>query len=237
MFFARRNPPDDLTNPEDVPAFLASEIPDAIRRVRATGAVPMLTYLGSGAYGHVFCDVSGRGFKAGRHDTAANRWSISEEAAWLRAANRVPGVREHVAKYYSYDAANNVLIRECVKQREYHRKNEKKIWELHDRIRGRMIKVGWSAPEFKPESYAVVPGRGPVLFDASSALRVGSNLVRLVTDALAGRVDYPYPLRDLSYDLRAEIPRSVTPEVGKRLEERISREMERRRQPGGLAFG
>lgn len=225
----RSNPtPLPLTNPDDIGRIVASEIPDAIARAVAAGAVLPLTYLGSGAYGNVFCDAENRAFKVSRAGT--HYWGISEEAAWLRAANQIPGVREHVAKYYGYQ--DGVLIRECVTQREFRTQNQNKIWEIHQRIRMLMRPAGWGAPEFKYESYAV-GRRGPVLFDASSAVRVGTNLARLVTDVIARRVDYPFPLSDLAYDVRMEVPGTIPPELGKRLEKRIEQEQDRRRTESG----
>jgi len=219
-----RTPTLSITNPDDISSnIIKREIPDAYDRAVAAGAVPPLTYLGSGAYGNVFCDATNRAFKVSRMGN--HYWGIFEEAEWLRAANQVRGVREHVAKYYGYQ--DGVLIRECVAQREYHGSGAR-LWELHQRIGALMRRVGWGQPEFKVESYRT-GRRGPVLFDASWGIRIGTNLARLVTDVIAGRVDYPYPLSDLAYDVRGEVSAGrIPPELGKRLEERIEAEQQRR---------
>lgn len=229
---ARANPvPSILVNPDEIHPVVTSEIPNAIERAVAAGAVLPLTYLGSGAYGNVFCDAVNRAYKVSRANH--HYWGVYEEAEWLRAANQVRGVREHVAKFYDYQ--DGVLIRECVKQREYGRKNEAKLWELHQRIGALMRRVGWGQPEFKAGSYGV-GRRGPVLFDASWGVHMGTNLARLVTEVLAGRIDYPYPLGMLAYDVRAEVSAGRIPsELGKRLERRIEAEQQRRTDSGTIA--
>ena len=84
---------------EYVPAAVLPEMPSVVERALAAGARPPLEYVGAGMTSVVFCtgDVA---FKVGRRATPTLRRMLGEEAEWLEAAGRVPGVREHVAQFY-----------------------------------------------------------------------------------------------------------------------------------------
>jgi len=161
------------------------EMPDATDRALAVGAAPPLEYVGAGMTGIVFCDASGRAFKVSRR--ASSDGMIFDEAEWLRDASRTPGVREHVAALIRFHPSY-VIERSCpMPADERARVDEHALFDLHYGVIGkRMLARGWTAPEFKRDSY-VITDRGPVLVDASLAQRVGKNLLRHAVDVIRGR--------------------------------------------------
>lgn len=191
------------------------EFEDALQRAIAAGAQPPLDFVGAGMTGIVF-RAGGQAFKVARGSAAT---FLQEEAEWLRDAARVPGVREHVVRFTRYDATHGVLVREHVPQREDYRRNESKLFDLHQRIGKLMRTVGWGAPEFKPDSYVYAPHRGPVLVDASMPHRFGRRAIEYVVDVLRGR--RPLPKRsyqsekdawkDLAFDVRREATDKLVP--------------------------
>lgn len=113
----------------------------------------------------------------------------------MRAANRVPEVSRHVAKVFAFHPAEIVIERECVdfdqamKDKWYassYGPKPLRLSDLHNEINRRMMPRGWSAPEFKDDSY-VYSSRGPVLVDASMPHRLGRVLLRYERDLIAGR--------------------------------------------------
>jgi hypothetical protein len=192
----------------------------AVRAVRA-GAVGDLTYQGAGATGIVFCDERKTAYKVARQ---GRENSVAEEAEWLARAAQVPGVREHVARDTRYDKKRNVLVRECVPGTVGTSRQTSKLFNIHQGIRAAMAPYGWLSPEFKEDSYVMVRGRGPVLVDASSALRVGKELVRYTQDVLAARRPQTESLEDIAFAIRQErgssIPAAVADKLLAKLRER-----------------
>ena len=191
------------------------EFDDAAGRAVVAGAQPPLEFVGAGMTGIVF-RVAGTAFKVARGSAAT---FLQDEAELLRDAARVPGVREHVAKFERYDARCGVLVREHVEQREDYRRNESKLFDLHQRIGRLMRSVGWGAPEFKPDSHVYAPHRGPVLVDASMPHRFGRRAIEYVIDVLRGRRLLPrrsyqteeQAWTDLAFDVRREATDKLVP--------------------------
>ena len=193
---------------------LGDELDDAALRAVEAGAVGDLTYQGAGATGVVLCDEQGRAYKVARRGREA---SVAEEAEWLRKAEQVPGVREHVARNARYDKKSDVLERECVPGAIGTSRQTSKLFKLHKQIRSTMSPYGWLSPEFKEDSYVMARGRGPVLVDASSALRVGSELVKYAQDVLAGRRPQTERLEDIAFAVRQERGGSIPEGVADKL--------------------
>jgi len=200
---------------------LGDELDEAAARAVQAGAIGDLTYQGAGATGIVFCDERENAYKVARR---GRETSVAEEAEWLAKATQVPGVREHVARNARYDKKRNVIVRECVPGTVGTPRQTSKLFDIHQKIRASMAPYGWLAPEFKEDSYVMVRGRGPVLVDASSALRVGGELVRYTQDVLAGRRPQTESLGDIAFAIRQErgssIPAAVADKLLAKLRER-----------------
>ncbi len=195
-------------------AALGAELDEAAARAVAAGAVGDLEYQGAGATGIVFCDEQQTAFKVARRGREA---SVAEEAEWMSKAAQVPGVREHVARGARYDDANDVLVRECVRGNVGSPRQTSKLFDLHKNIRKGMSTYGWLSPEFKEDSYVITRGRGPVLVDASAAVRVGGELVRYAQDVLAGRRPQTERLEDIAWAIRQERGGSIPAAVADKL--------------------
>jgi hypothetical protein len=193
---------------------LGDELDEAAARAIEAGAVGDLTYQGAGATGIVFCDERNVAYKVARHGREV---SVFEEAEWLMKAGQVPGVREHVARNARYDKKHDVLVRECVPGPSGTTRQTSKLFDLHQGIRTSMAPYGWLSPEFKEDSYVMTRGRGPVLVDASSALRVGGELVRYAQDVLAARRPQTERLEDIAFALRHERGGSIPAAVADKL--------------------
>ena len=197
---------------------LGDELDEAASRAVDAGAVGALTYQGAGATGIVFCDERNIAFKVARRGREA---AVSEEAEWLTKAAQVPGVREHVARNARYDKKRDVLVRECVQGKVGTSSQTSKLFDLHKGIRSAMTPYGWLSPEFKEDSYVVARGRGPVLVDASSAVRVGGELVRYAQDVLAARRPQIERLEDIAFAIRMERGGSIPEGVADKLLEKL----------------
>lgn len=193
---------------------LGAELDEAAVRAVEAGAVGDLTYQGAGATGIVFCDARKTAYKVARR---GREDSVSEEAEWLVKAGQVPGVREHVARNARYDKKRDVLVRECVPGPVGTSRQTSKLFDLHKGIRAAMTPYGWLSPEFKEDSYVMARGRGPVLVDASSALRVGAELVRYTQDVLAARRPQTERLEDIAFAIRQERGGSIPEAVADKL--------------------
>ena len=209
--------------------FVEPELDEAERRARAAGAQGELEFVGAGMTGIVMCDATGHAFKVSRRAIARPKQDtgvVAEEAAWLQQAAKLPEVAKHVARGVRYDAHNHVLVRECLvprKSRERHRINETRLRALHDRIGAAMRQQGWSAPEYKPDSYVYTRDRGPVLVDAGFAHRDGAALVRDVLDALNNRraLEWRESPVNLAWQLRMERDKSIPAPVANKLLKRL----------------
>ena len=193
-------------------AALGGELDDAADRAVAAGAVGDLEYQGAGATGIVFCDERGTAYKVARPGPSRED-SVAQEAEWMSKAAQVPGVREHVVRNARYDRKHKVLIRECVRGKVGTSRDTSKLFDMHKDIRKAMTPYGWLSPEFKEDSYVVARGRGSVLVDASSALRVGGELVRYAQDVLAGRRPQTERLEDIAFTIRHERGGSIPERV------------------------
>lgn len=194
------------------------ELDDAEARARAAGAQGELEYKGAGATGIVLCDQAGKAFKVAR-----GAGELDEDAAWLRKAVQMPSTGRNIMRLDRYDAKNRVLVGECVQGKIGGWKDERKLFELHQRIRAEMRQYGWNAPEFKADSYVIARGRGPVLVDASAAGRRGHALVADVLDVINGRRQLrKYErLQDLAWDVKMERGESIQPAIADKLIARL----------------
>jgi hypothetical protein len=215
---------DDVAYAADRYGGLADELPDAADRALRAGARAPLRYLGAGANGIVFCDARKRGYKVARsRETFA---SLADEAEWLSVASADPTLRNHVAKFRAWHPTLGVIERECVQAQDREKVRtwglDDKRWNLHRMIGRVMRQYGWSAPEYKDDSYIVTRDRGLVLVDAGYVLRLGSRLAREVAathrDPSASAFD-----RDFSRGtLRSEYGRTIPRTAGERLHERLA---------------
>lgn len=215
-----------LQNLNDAPRGYEAEVRAAAARALRAGARPPLTFVGMGMTGVVFEDARGRGFKVGRRLSPENRKALSDEADWLRVASTVPEIRGRVARFGRYHRALNVIEREHVKSGvrptwSPKRAGRQDRWELHETIGRAMRRHGWSAPEFKEDSYVFAPGRGWVLVDASLAHRVGSRLAARAGEVLRGvRFSGDSP-SDLAWEIRMESGKTIPPHIAERLSDRL----------------
>jgi hypothetical protein len=187
--------------------------------VLAASARPPLEYVGAGMTGIVFCagDVA---YKVARDTRPIDHQIFEEEAEWLEAASHVPEVAPHVARFRHFDPENLVIERDCPHpdpDMSAWRYGEGKLFDLHGRIEREMIPHGWTAPEFKPDSY-VITSRGPVLVDASMPSRVGAELAQYIEDVVSGerelRTTQP---SDLAFYVRREIGQTLSKDEAERL--------------------
>lgn len=205
---------------DGVPAKYRDEVAAAAARAGAAGADGPLEYVGMGGEGVVFCDGAGRAYKVGRW-RGPDASTLADEAAFLKKAGQIPTIKQHVAKFYAYDAANDVLVRECVRPKgergKYARRNmpsDTDAWDMADRIGKVMRPYGFTAPERKPDSFVHVSGRGLVLVDAGFALKRGHELVKDALDVVnARRPATKRRAQDLVWALAAERGDSVPAKV------------------------
>lgn len=193
---------------------LGDELDDAAARAVQAGAVGDLEYQGAGMSGIVFCDEEGKAYKVARRGRES---SVAEETEWLRKAEQIPGVREHVARGARYDDQNQVLVRECVRGKTGTPRNTSKLFDIHKGLREAMTPYGWLSPEFKEDSYVFARGRGPVLVDASMALRVGGELVKYAQDMLEKRRPQRERLQDVAFAIVHERGRTIPVVVADKL--------------------
>jgi len=210
---------DDISS--HVVRVLGDQLDDAADRAVAAGAQGVLEFQGAGMSGIVFCDEKGTAYKVAREGGES---TVAEETEWLQKAGQIPGVREHVAKGARYDKKNRVLVRECVQGKTGTSRNTSKLFDLHKDIRKAMRPYGWLSPEFKEDSYVYARGRGPVLVDASMAIRVGGELVKYAQDVLENRRTTRERLSDIAFAIRSErgstIPEAVADKLLAKLKAR-----------------
>ncbi len=205
---------------DEVPAKYRDEVVAAAARAERAGADGPLEYVGMGGEGVVFCDSAGRAYKVGRW-RGPDASTLADEAAFLKKAGQIPTIKQHVAKFYAYDATNDVIVRECVRPKgergKYARRNmpsDSDAWDMADRIGKVMRPYGFTAPERKPDSFVHVSGRGLVLVDAGFALKRGHELVKEALDVANER--RPVTKRraqDLVWALAAERGDSIPAKV------------------------
>lgn len=222
---ARRRPKPlgRVHNAERAHEVIQRELPDAERRARAAGAGDRkLTYVGAGAEGITFCDDAGRAYKVGRHDPEA--FSLRNEAELLKTIRSIPGVRQHAPRGVRFDVKNNVIVRECLVARDYYRPNEKKIWDVYQRIVKAIEPYGYGKPEFKPDSFVTTRGRGPVLIDAGFAVQRGKRLVKHALDVINERKAIRHSeIPTLAWEIRMERDSTIPAPIANRLLRRLQR--------------
>jgi len=202
-----------------VPPVVLPQMPDIVARAAAAGMPPGVEFMGAGMTGAVFC-AGPVAYKVARSTAPITQRMLEEEAEWLFAAATVPDVAPHVARISGFDPNNAVIVRECPHaDRDQSRSRwESRVSDLHSAIERDMLPHGWTAPEFKPDSY-VLTTQGPVLVDASMPTRVGQVLARYVEDVVAGE-------RPLGDDRPSDLAFYVRREEGKTLTYRESEDLQ-----------
>ena len=203
-----------------VPASIRQQMPSVVARALAAGApAGQLEFMGAGMTGVVLCagDVA---YKVARDVRDIDHLIFEEEAEWLQAVARVPAVARHVARFHRFDPENLVIERDCPKSDpdvSTYRYGEGRLHDLHRAIDRDMVPHGWTAPEFKPDSYVITKG-GPILVDASMPSRVGAELAAFVEAVAAGdRPLWTVRPSDLAFHVRMESGRTLTEEEVRRL--------------------
>jgi GNAT superfamily N-acetyltransferase len=207
-----------------VPPVVVPQMPDIVARaIRAGAPAGRLEYAGAGMTSVVFC-ADGVAYKVARATRPIDHQFFEEESDWLAAAARVPAIAPHVARLRDFDPEDLVIVRDCPAadpDQSAWRYGEDKLYELHRQIERAMIPHGWTAPEFKPDSY-VLTTRGPMLVDASLPQRVGSELARYVEDVARGaRQLWTTRPADLAFAVRMESGKTLSPDESHRLEDLI----------------
>jgi len=212
-----------VSNAEDVDRVVIGQMEGVVERAMAAGASAPLTYVGAGMTG-VVLRSGPRSYKVARNLTPTRHSSFEAEAEFFQACSRVPEIREQVAQIRKFDPYRLVIIKRYVPRDPEAKawKNETAIWELHKRIEATMIPHGWTAPEFKADSY-VLSEAGPVLVDGTFAHRVGLVLLQYATDLLDERRPWwDETPRDLAFALRMEVGRTLTQDQIAPLEARLN---------------
>lgn len=203
---------------------IGGELENAEQRARAAGATGKLEFIGAGMTGIVFCDGRERAYKVARHGGKVAPM-LADEAEMMRLAAKMPGVGKNIARGVRFDGKHGVLVRECVRGKVGGWKDGAKLRALHERIGKELEPYGYTAPEYKEDSYVIARGRGPVLVDASMAHKVGRVLVKDVLDVLNKRraltPERHERLTDLAFALRIERDRTVPRAIADRLLRRL----------------
>lgn len=208
------------------PSWAEPIVADAARRCLLSLAQAPLHYKGMGAYGVVFCDARGIGYKAAR-DPAESfyRSSFEREAEWLRVASTIPEIKRHVAGFRYFHRDLLVIERECIlgdSIRRSGRYTKDTRSDLHRTIGKVMLRNGFTMPEFKEDSYVWQTGRGWVLVDASSPLLTGHRLIAHAVQVIAGKRFFDESPNDVGYALRMESGRTVDKLQADRLDARLA---------------
>jgi len=210
-----------VSDSEYVAKAVLPQMDDIVARAMKAGASPPLEYMGAGMTSVVFCTKTAA-YKVARTLSPVNRHLLSEEMEWLQSARRVPFVRRHIAAVRMYFPALGVIVRDCARGKVGGWSQEGRLHEIHGQIEKHMIPVGWTAPEFKGDSY-VMTSSGPKLVDASMPSRVGKNLLRYANELLDGRrAPWERP-KDLAFEIRREIGQTLTHEEAAPTLERLAK--------------
>jgi hypothetical protein len=212
-----------LLNADRAPSHIQAELEPAADRAIASGARTPLTYVGAGMTGIVFTDKHRlRAYKVARD--SVSRDTIAEEVEWFRAAERDPFVGKHVLPRVKWDEKTGVRVSPLMRGDHPRWADERKVRELHEQIEKHMLKRGWTAPEFKTDSY-VVTKAGPILVDASMPQRVGRTLLKHADAVISGKKaprgheDTP---TELAFYVRREIKTDRNPEGTIELDEGLA---------------
>jgi hypothetical protein len=210
---------EELVNPEHVPDLAVSELAEALGRARAAGATGPLEFVGVGMFGIVLCDREGKAWKVFRIAPDAKPEhliflleALEEEFEWLTAAAGTE-IAPHVARVFAAHPEELVLERECVpgESGSWYRGGGR-LSDLHSAIEAAMLKVGWTGPEFKDNSYIIRPDGQAILVDVSMPLRVGTNLADWVGDILEGRRRTHETWHSLAFYVLREMRLGTVPE-------------------------
>lgn len=206
-----------IENHKEVPSFIRGELAPSERRARLAGAEGPLWYVGAGMYGLVFCDAWGTAWKVFRYEEGEReqhllflRGVLEEEYEWLHDA-AATSIASNVARVGAMHHKEIVLERECVQGRPGGWGEAQRLYDLHKEISRVMEPAGWSAPEFKEDSYIIETDGTPRLVDISLVNRLGMTLARYVEDVLQGRESY-HDWLDLAFYILREIPYKTIPE-------------------------
>lgn len=190
------------------PAIPEGETASVLARLRKiTKPGTNLIYVGAGMTSLVFCDDAGRAYKVARRPGH----ELEDEAEWLGVANQVPGLKARVAILYGYNPTLDIIVRSCPQPIDRSRQRRGKLWDLWREIGARIEPYGWTAPEFKEDSF-VITRSGPVLVDAGFVHRTGRRLLVHIKEILSGK----RPMRkgdrwsDLAFALRREVGITLT---------------------------
>jgi len=197
----RANP--EVLDEQYAPPSVAHEVAACAERALSAGAREPLTYIGAGMTGIVFVDANGIGYKVYRGLYDSMRSMAVNEFEWLTVAAQVLGSR--VVHPLCFDRDNLVLGREFIQGKPGGWASN--LSDHHRAIEREMLPHGWTAPEFKEDSYVFPEGspKTPVLVDASMAHRVGDVLLAYVDEIITGVrpwLDERPP--DLGFVLRVE---------------------------------
>jgi hypothetical protein len=212
---------------ERVPTVVRHELPGVLKRALTAGAKPPLEFVGAGMTGLVFLDTQGHAWKVARRTTSSLQQTFAEEAEWLHDAQQVPYVRDHVAKIIAFHPSELAIEREYVRGRAGGW-GSSGIWEIHREIERQMVPSGWTAPEYKEDSYVLPGDTGSnwVLVDASMPHRVGMKLVQKAVDLMSGEDEIDPGLetpQDYSFYIRREMHEGTVPkDVGDRVLEKLA---------------
>lgn len=196
----------DISNWRSVHPAVVEEMPGIIRRARQSGARGPLEYVGAGMFNLVLCDASETAWIIARFREPLDperrirlQERIEEEFEYLQDAFRTALLHPNVVRAIRADIPNLVLVRECVRGRPGTWGESRILSDLLKRIEDLTLPRGWTAPEFKEDSFIIRPNGIPVLVDVSLVQRVGENLARFVEDVLAGRRVSANTWRDFAF--------------------------------------
>jgi hypothetical protein len=191
--------------PSAIPEGETASVLARLRKITKPGA--NLTYVGAGMTSLVFCDDAGRAYKVARRA----EHELEDEAEWLGVANQVPGLKARVAILYGYNPTLDIIVRSCPQPIDRSRQRRGKLWDLWREIGARIEPYGWTAPEFKEDSF-VITRSGPVLVDAGFVHRTGRRLLAHIKEILSGKrsMRKGEMWSDLAFALRREVGLTLT---------------------------
>jgi hypothetical protein len=198
----RQNP--EIIDEQYAPGSLGAELQAAAQRAMDSGAIEPLTYVGAGMTGIVFVDALGVAYKVYRWLSPTSRSGAVDEYEWLMAASEALG--SDVAIPLWLDRDRLVLAREYIEGKAGGWASN--LYDHHMEIDRAMRPYGWTAPEFKEDSY-IFPAsspKAPVLVDASMPRRIGDALLQYVDEIIAGdRPWFDETPSSLGFALRMEV--------------------------------
>jgi len=145
---------------EDAHAAVKEQVTTGAMRAAAAGAhASSLRYVGSGGEGMVFADEQGKAHKVSRNRRPGAMQKLRNEAEANQALMGTPA-EQYVAKVHNYNPEHDVLTRNYVQGRPG-TWGSQGLREAYDVIAKELDKKGWTAPEFKEDSFIQPEGGGP----------------------------------------------------------------------------